>query len=66
MALGIDCKRLMPVGFGATKPVAKNDTPEGKASNIRITLVNAALNGKLIGGLPANGGGVISIDLCAQ
>lgn len=66
MALGINCKRLVPVGFGSTKPVAKNDTPEGKAANIRITLVNAALNGKMIGGMPANGGGVVSIDLCAQ
>ena len=66
MALGIDCKRLIPAGFGSTKPVAKNDTPEGRAANIRITLVNAALNGKLIGGIAANGGGVVSIDLCAQ
>jgi len=66
MALGVDCKRLIQVGFGSTKPVAQNDTPEGKAANIRITLVNAALNGKLIGGMPANGGGLVSIELCAQ
>ena len=29
--MGVDCKRLIAVGFGDTKPVAANDTPEGKA-----------------------------------
>lgn len=27
---GIDCKRLIAVGFGSTKPVASNDTPIDK------------------------------------
>ena len=64
--MGVDCKRLLPVGFGALKPVANNNTPEGRASNNRITLVNAALKGKLIGGMPADGGGTVAGDLCTQ
>ena len=28
---GIDCKRLIPVGFGETKPIADNRTVEGRA-----------------------------------
>lgn len=64
--MGIDCKRLIPVGFGALKPVANNNTPEGRASNNRITIVNAALKGKLIGGMPADGGGTVAGDLCTQ
>ena len=33
---GVDAKRLSAVGFGGTKPVASNDTEEGKAKNRRI------------------------------
>ncbi|MBL0355997.1 MAG: OmpA family protein [Chitinophagaceae bacterium] len=57
IALGVDCMRLLPVGFGDTKPVADNSTPEGKAQNDRISFVNAALRGKAIGGMPVDGGG---------
>lgn len=64
--MGVDCKRLLPVGFGAGKPVADNNTPEGRASNRRVTLVNAALRGKLIGGMPADGGGQMVADPCAK
>jgi OOP family OmpA-OmpF porin len=40
VALGVSCKRLLPVGFGSTKPVAAEDTPAGKAalSSLRETL----------------------------
>jgi len=62
--LGVDCKRLVAVGFGDTKPVADNATMAGRAKNQRISFVNAALNGKSIGGLPADGGGSISGDPC--
>lgn len=63
-ALGVDCKRILPVGFGGNKPVADNSTPEGKAQNRRISFINAALRDKLIGGMPADGGGVIAGDPC--
>jgi outer membrane protein OmpA-like peptidoglycan-associated protein len=35
----IDAKRLTATGFGATKPLATNDTPEGRAKNRRVELV---------------------------
>ena len=57
ISLGVDCNRLLPVGFGGTKPVATNSTAEGKAQNRRISFVNAALRGKAIGGMPTDGGG---------
>jgi OmpA-OmpF porin, OOP family len=37
---GIDSSRLASKGFGATKPVASNDTPEGQQNNRRVELVN--------------------------
>lgn len=61
---GIDCKRLIAVGFGSTKPIASNDTPEGKAKNRRIEFIPAALRGKAIGGMPLDGGGIIAGDPC--
>jgi OmpA-OmpF porin, OOP family len=61
---GIDCKRVIPVGFGDTKPIESNDTPMGKANNRRIVFALAALKGKMIGGMPADGGGVVAGDPC--
>jgi OOP family OmpA-OmpF porin len=61
---GIDCKRLLPVGFGQTKPVADNKTPEGKAQNRRTDFINASLSGKPIGGMPIDGGAPKSMDAC--
>lgn len=66
VAKGDDCKRLLPVGFGQDKPVADNATPEGKAQNRRTAFVNAARNGKAIGGLPIDGGGKNAGDPCAK
>jgi OmpA-OmpF porin, OOP family len=63
---GVDCKRLVAVGFGSTKPVAANDTAEHRAQNLRIAFVNAALLGRAIGGLPADGGGKLAGDLCPK
>lgn len=66
VAKGDDCKRLLPVGFGQDKPVADNATPEGKAQNRRTAFVNAARNGKAIGGFPVDGGGKSAGDPCAK
>ncbi|MFO0746843.1 MAG: OmpA family protein [Myxococcota bacterium] len=62
---GVDCKRLIPVGFGSTKPVGDNATPDGRAQNRRMVFANAALRGRMIGGMPADGGGVVAGDPCA-
>lgn len=64
VAHGIDCSRLLCVGFGDTKPVADNLVPEGKAANRRITIINAGLRGRMIGGMPADGGGAVAGDVC--
>ncbi len=63
---GVDCKRLVPVGFGNTKPVADNATPEGKAQNRRIAFFNAGLRNRAIGGLPMDGGGKPAGEACAK
>lgn len=62
--MGVDCKRLIVVGFGSTKPVADNNTPGGKAANRRVSFINAALRGHVIGGLPVDGGGKVAGDSC--
>ncbi len=64
VALGVDCNRLLPVGFGGSKPVADNSTAEGKAQNRRVSFVNAALRGKAIGGMPTDGGGKVAVNPC--
>lgn len=64
VAHGIECTRLLAVGFGANKPVADASTPEGRAVNTRIELQNAALLGRPIGGMPLDGGGQVAGDLC--
>lgn len=61
---GIDCKRLIPVGFGDTKPIAPNDTAENRALNRRMVFANAALRGRPIGGMPVDGGGRVAGDPC--
>lgn len=63
---GVDCKRLLPVGFGDTKPVAANNSPEGRAANNRMELVIAGLRNRAIGGMPLDGGGKVAGDPCTQ
>ena len=36
---GVDKDRLQAKGFGASKPTAGNDTPEGRQQNRRVELV---------------------------
>jgi OmpA-OmpF porin, OOP family len=62
--MGVDCKRLLAVGFGSSKPVADNTTTEGKAQNRRTTFIIAALRGRAIGGMPLDGGGKVAGELC--
>ncbi|HVH41849.1 MAG TPA: OmpA family protein [Labilithrix sp.] len=64
VAHGVDCKRLVAVGFGSTKPVAPSDTPQNNARNSRVEFVNAALRGRPIGGMPVDGGGRVAGDAC--
>lgn len=66
VAHGVDCKRLIPVGFGDAKPIADNKTAEGRALNRRMSFVNASLKGRAIGGMPVDGGGKASGDPCAK
>jgi outer membrane protein OmpA-like peptidoglycan-associated protein len=37
--MGIDESRLTTKGFGDTKPISDNDTPEGKENNRRVEFV---------------------------
>ena len=39
VSMGIDASRLTAKGFGDTKPIAGNDTPEGKANNRRVEFI---------------------------
>lgn len=64
VAKGVDCKRVLPVGFGQEKPVADNKTPEGREQNRRTAFVNAELRKKPIGGMPVDGGGKVAGDPC--
>lgn len=61
---GVDCKRLLPTGFGETKPIDSNSTAEGRAHNRRTVFANAALRGRPIGGMPVDGGGKVAGDPC--
>lgn len=36
---GVDAKQLAAVGYGPHRPIASNDTPEGRAENRRIEIV---------------------------
>jgi OOP family OmpA-OmpF porin len=64
---GIDCHRLLPVGFGQTRPIVGTvaaQTPDEKAQNRRTAFLNAAVKGKPIGGMPVDGGGKVAGDSC--
>jgi outer membrane protein OmpA-like peptidoglycan-associated protein len=39
VTMGIDASRLTTKGFGDTKPMTSNDTPDGKANNRRVEFV---------------------------
>lgn len=66
VAHNIDCKRLVAVGFGDTKPIADNKTPDGRAQNRRTVFAIAGLRGRAIGGMPLDGGGKLAGDACTK
>jgi len=61
---GIDCKRLIAVGFGDSMPIVAEDEENAYELNTRIEFVNAELNKLAIGGMPVDGGGNIAGDVC--
>ena len=60
IANSVDCKKLIAVSFGSTKPIADNSTAEGKTQNRRLSIFMAELRDKAIGGMPVDGGGTLS------
>jgi OOP family OmpA-OmpF porin len=64
IAQGVACSRLIPVGFGQTKPIVPNDTPDNKAQNRRVMFINAAVKGRPLGNQPVDGGGKVGGDPC--
>jgi outer membrane protein OmpA-like peptidoglycan-associated protein len=56
---GIDCKRLILVAFGKTKPITNDED-----DNTRIVFANAELRGRAIGGMPIDGGGRVVPKPC--
>ncbi|AUX32599.1 MULTISPECIES: OmpA family protein [Sorangium] len=64
VAKGHDCKRFIAVGFGETKPIADNNTPDGKAQNRRTGFFIAAVDGKAVDKQPVDGGGKVAGDPC--
>ena len=43
VAVGVDPSRLRTVGHGETKPVAENDTPDGRQQNRRVTTITLSV-----------------------
>lgn len=39
VALGVPAGQLTSAGYGASRPIASNDTPEGRQRNRRVELV---------------------------
>jgi OOP family OmpA-OmpF porin len=69
IAKGIDCNRLIAVGFGEEKLVKDPDpTPEDKAENRRVDFIPAERKGKAIANRPIDGGepGQTAGDACKK
>ncbi len=64
VGVGVRCARLIPVGFGQTKELVPNTSPENKALNRRVAVHPAAVKGRPIGGLLVDGGGKPAGDPC--
>jgi OmpA-OmpF porin, OOP family len=64
VAHGVDCDRLVAVGFGDARPIASNTTRAGRFMNNRINFCLAGVRGKIVPGLPVDGGGKRVGELC--
>jgi OOP family OmpA-OmpF porin len=62
---GVDCKRLVAVGFGDTRPLVDNIDDESRSKNRRTMFINAAIDGKQIGADPTASGNVAG-DPCKR
>ncbi|MFO0547929.1 MAG: OmpA family protein [Polyangiaceae bacterium] len=60
---GISCKRLLPVGFGETRPIAPNDTSQNRSKNRRVDFFVARWRGRTAK-TPGENGGVSGGDPC--
>ena len=66
---GVECKRIVAVGFGETRPLVPNDTPENKAKNRRVSFFDAAVKGQPVKDdkgkpIPLDNGGKSAGDPC--
>ena len=61
---GVACERLLATAFGSSKPIAANDTVEGRAANTRVSLHIATLRGVAVGGMPVDGSAAAADDPC--
>ena len=64
VARGVDCRRLLPVGFGETRPIVPNNPADSLAVQRRVSLVVAALQGQPVGALAGGDGGHSAGDPC--
>ena len=62
---GIYCQRILPVGFGSTKPAFDESSPEASQNN-RVEFQNAELAKHPIGGMPLDGGGKAVEEFCKE
>ena len=62
VAHGIECHRLVPVGFGDDRPIIDESEPPRRASR-RIEFHSAAINGTPLG--PPDAGGRVGGDPCS-
>ncbi len=53
IGLGVKQERITTVGYGETRPIATNDTPEGRANNRRVEIV---IGKRPPSDMPASGG----------
>jgi outer membrane protein OmpA-like peptidoglycan-associated protein len=55
VGLGVKPDRIAAVGYGETRPIASNDSPEGRANNRRVEIVVGNRPGPAPGMTPASG-----------
>ena len=64
VARGVDCRRLLPVGFGETRPIVPNNSADFVEATRRVSLVVVAQQGHPVGALSTDGGGHSAGDPC--